>query len=143
LICRYFLLKSFLFFSFFGGIILQNVTIYDKMTNAEREVADLLKNLGIKWLYDHPVFVWDENNRPRVWAPDFFLEPFGIYIEVCGSKEFNYEYRRKIFDNNGHKVIFLHLYKETDKWKRHFISYLQIFIEYRSHKLKRILNNEN
>lgn len=40
------------------------------MTRSEREVADLLKNLGIRWSYEHPVFVWDENKRPRVWAPD-------------------------------------------------------------------------
>ena len=47
------------------------------MTNAEREVAHLLKEIGIKWSYEHPVFVWDENKRPRVWAPDFYLVNFG------------------------------------------------------------------
>jgi hypothetical protein len=56
------------------------------MTKSEKEVADLLKEMGIKWSYEHPVFVWDENGRPRVWAPDFYLIPFGVYIEVCGSK---------------------------------------------------------
>jgi len=45
--------------------------IYDRMTNAEREVANELKHLGIQWTYEQPVFVWDENKRPRVWAPDF------------------------------------------------------------------------
>ena len=53
------------------------------MTNAEREVAELLKDLGISWAYEHPVFVWDENKRPRVWAPDFYLIPFRIYVEGC------------------------------------------------------------
>jgi len=48
-------------------------SIYDRMTKAERKVAELLKVLGIKWTYEQPVFVWDENNRPRVWAPDFYL----------------------------------------------------------------------
>jgi len=90
-------------------------SIYEKMTNAEIEVANLLKEMGIKWSYEHPVFVWDENKRPRVWAPDFFLIPFGVYVEVCGSKEFNYDYRRRIFNKNGYKVIFLHLYKEKNK----------------------------
>lgn len=117
-------------------------SIYEKMTNAEREVANLLKNMGIKWTYEHPVFVWDENKRPRVWAPDFYLIPFGVYVEVCGSSEFNYEYRKKIFDNNGYRVIFLHLYKESEKWTYHLIRYLQIFTNNRYHALIGILKRK-
>lgn len=113
------------------------------MTNSEKEVAKLLKDMGIKWSYEHPVFVWDENKRPRVWAPDFYLIPFGIYVEVCGSREFNYEYRRKIFDKNGHRVIFLHLYKDQNRWKNHFINCLRLFTIRRSQKLKEILRKEN
>ena len=105
------------------------------MTRSEKEVAELLKDLGIKWSYEHPVFVWDENKRPRVWAPDFYLIPFGIYIEVCGSKEFDYEYRKKVFDKNGHQVIFLHLYKDKRKWKYHLMSYLERIEDYRYGKL--------
>jgi hypothetical protein len=112
------------------------------MTNYEKEVAFLLKAFGIKWSYEHPVFVWDENKRPRVWAPDFFLVTFGIYVEVCGSSSFNYEYRRKIFDKNGYRVIFLHLYKESIRWKNHFINYLQIFTNNRNNKMKEIIRNE-
>jgi len=111
------------------------------MTNAEKEVAEVLKDLGIKWTYEHPVFVWDENKRPRVWAPDFYLISFGIYVEVCGSDRYDYEYRRKIFDNNGHKVVFLHLYKETNKWKNHLMGYLEAITNYRSKKLNEIIRN--
>ena len=92
-------------------------SIYDNMTRCEKEVAELLKEMGIKWSYEKPVFVWDENKRPRVWAPDFYLIPFGVYIEVCGSASFNYEYRRKILDKNGIRVIFLHLYESENKWR--------------------------
>jgi hypothetical protein len=60
------------------------------MTNAERKVANELKELGILWSFEQPVFVWDENKRPRVWTPDFYLKHFGIYIEVCGSEQFDY-----------------------------------------------------
>ncbi len=112
--------------------------IYDRMTNSEREVAEFLKNMRIKWTYEHPVFVWDENNRPRVWAPDFYLVSFGIYVEVCRSSSFDYDYRRKIFNKNGYKVIFLHLYKETDRWKNHFRFYLKLFTKY---KIKYIDSN--
>ena len=116
-------------------------SVYDKMTRSEKEVAILLKDLGIKWSYEQPVFVWDENKRPRVWAPDFYLIPFGIYVEVCGSKDFDYQYRRKILDKNGYRVIFLHLYKKTDEWKNHLMKYLQLFTDNRYYKLYKILKN--
>jgi hypothetical protein len=75
---------------------MQKESVYDRMTNAEKEVANVLKELRIRWSYEQPVFVWDENKRPRVWAPDFYLIHFGIYVEVCGSEKFNYDYRRRI-----------------------------------------------
>jgi len=112
------------------------------MTRSEREVADVLKNLGIQWSYEKPIFVWDENKRPRVWAPDFFLIHFGIYIEVCGSKNFDYNYRRKIFDKNGYYVIFLHIYKKQEQWREHLLRYLQLFTNFRTSKLDKILNHE-
>ena len=113
------------------------------MTNPEREVAEFLKDLGIKWSYEHPVFVWDENKRPRVWSPDFFLIQFGIYVEVCGSENFDYNYRRKIFDNNGFKVIFLHLYKGKSKWKFHLVNFLERSMNYRCKKLDILFTNKN
>ena len=112
------------------------------MTKAEREVAKLLKNLGIFWSYEKPVYVCDDNGRPRVWAPDFYLIPFGVYIEVCGSKNFDYEYRKKIFDNNGYNVIFLHLYKDKNKWMCYFIKYLEKMLDYRYSKLNKIFERK-
>lgn len=109
------------------------------MTNAERAVAELLKDLGIKWAYEQPVFIWDENNRPRVWTPDFYLKQFGIYLEVCGSEQFDYEYRRKIFNSNGYRVIFLHFYKRRYYWEKHLLKYLNLFVMYRNNKLNQII----
>jgi hypothetical protein len=122
---------------------MNNKSIYDRMTNYEKEVAELLKNLKIRWSYEQPIFIWDENKRPRVWAPDFYLVSFGIYVEVCGSEDFDYEYRRKIFDKNGHKVIFLHMYKESKKWKNHFFRFLQLFTLNRINRLNKIINNKH
>ena len=118
-------------------------SVYTKMTKSEREVANVLKEMGIKWAYEKPVFVWDENKRPRVWAPDLYLAPFGIYVEVCGSSSFDYEYRRKIFDTNGYRVIFLHLYKEKDRWKKHLINYLRLFTDSNFYNLDKLLKGDN
>lgn len=122
---------------------MQRESVYERMTNAEKEVAKVLKEYGIQWAYEQPIFVWDENMRPRVWTPDFHLKHFGIYVEVCGSEKFDYEYRRKILDKNGYRVIFLHLYKNMDQWKSHLLSYLQLFTNSRHQELAEIIEHRN
>jgi len=114
---------------------MQKESIYDQMTSSEKEVARFLKNIGIYWSYEHPIFVWDENNRPRVWAPDFYLVSFGIYVEVCGSAKFDYDYRKNIYKENGYDVIFLHIYKKSSRWKKYFMRYLKRLLNYRNKKL--------
>jgi len=86
---------------------MSGVSVYDQMTKSEKEVANLLKNLGIQWTYEQPVF--------------------------------DYDYRRKIFDKNGYRVIFLHLFKDTDKWINHLLNYLRLFTVKRNNKLNEIL----
>ena len=91
--------------------------VYEKMTDSEREVADYLKKVKLRWAFQFPVFVYDEENRERLWTPDFYIPKLGLYIEVCGSKEFDYEYRKMIYEKNGISVVFLHYYKRLRKWR--------------------------
>jgi hypothetical protein len=91
---------------------------YAGMMYYEKKVAEFLDQLGLPWIFEFPIFVYDERKRPRVWAPDFFIPKLGVYIEVCGSDEFNYKYREKIYNDNNILVIFVHLYKEQRKWKK-------------------------
>lgn len=92
-------------------------SIYSDMKKSEKEVANYLKELGLYWIYESPVFVYDEKKRPRVWAPDFYIPSLGMYIEVCGSERFDYKYREGIYKENGYPVIFIHFYKKKEKWK--------------------------
>lgn len=87
------------------------------MMPSEREVAEFLDSLGLPWIFESPIFVYDERKRPRVWTPDFYIPRLGIYIEVCGSEEFNYEYGRKIYRDNNIPVIYVHVYKKR-KWQK-------------------------
>jgi len=93
------------------------VSVYRKMTNTEREVARYLKRRELGWVFEFPVFVYDEKDRTRLWTPDFYIPTLGLYIEVCGSEDFNYDYRKEIYEKNGIPVVFLHYYKNPDKWK--------------------------
>lgn len=91
---------------------------YPNMMRSEKQVAEFLSELNLPWIFELPVFVYDNRKRPRVWTPDFFIPKLGIYIEVCGSKTFNYDYREKICRNNGVNVIFLHFYKKESYWRK-------------------------
>jgi hypothetical protein len=105
---------------------------YEKMTKAEKEVADYLRELNIWWRFEHPVFAFDERERPRVWTPDFYLPELGIYIEVCGSEDFDYKYRVEIYKKNRIPVIFLHQYKQDFNWKSYLRKRLIDIFNYRS-----------
>jgi hypothetical protein len=91
--------------------------VYDKMTDSEREVSEYLKKAELRWAFQFPVFVYDEEDRERLWTPDFYIPKLGLFIEVCGSKEFDYEYRKEIYEKNGIPVVFLHYYKRPEKWR--------------------------
>lgn len=45
---------------------------YADMSPAELLVCDFLKEMRIFWIYEQPVFLSDNNERPRIFAPDFF-----------------------------------------------------------------------
>ena len=110
-------------------------SIYEGMTNAEREVADYLREINIFWLFEHPIFVSDEKERPRVWTPDFYLPELGIYIEVCGEERNCYDYRAKIYAKNRIPVIFIHQFKEENNWKGYLIQKISEINEFRSKKM--------
>jgi len=95
--------------------------MYHDMKESERQVSEYLSKLDLHWIYQFPVFVYDDKKRPRVWTPDFYIPQLGMYLEVAGSKEFDYEYRRKIYEENGIPVIFIHFYKDKERWKNYFI----------------------
>jgi len=94
-----------------------DTNLFKDMTSAEQEVATYLDRLGLKWYFQHPIFLYDERNRPRVWTPDFFLPHLKIHIEVCGSKEFDYEYREQIYKSNEVSIIFIHQFKDKKEWQ--------------------------
>ena len=92
-------------------------SIYKRMTEPEREVADYFKRIGLRWKFEFPVFVFDEHERPRIFIPDFYIQKLGVFIEVCGSEKFDYNRRKKVYEENGVSVVFLHYYKHPTKWK--------------------------
>lgn len=110
---------------------MQNDSIYGKMSNSEKMVADFLQDLNLWWVYEQPVIVKDEGDRLRNWYPDFYLSEMGIYIEVCGAdRKSDYEYRKRIYKDNRINVIFLYTYKGRKIWIPYLIkSILEIEVK--------------
>ena len=116
-------------------------SIYDDMKKSEKQVADYLEQLGLWWKYQAPVFVYDEKKRPRVWTPDFYIPKLGIYIEVCGTSKFDYEYRERIYDENGYSVVFVHVYKGRRVWKPFLVDRVRQIEESRDSKVMEMLQS--
>ena len=115
-------------------------SVYADMGDSEKQVADYLRELDLWWVYEFPVFVYDEKKRPRVWTPDFYIPRLGMYIEVCGSEEFDYEYREKIYKKNGYPVIFVHFYKKEEKWKNYLVARIREIEEKRHDEVMKMLH---
>jgi len=111
---------------------------FSKMTFSERVVAEYLQHLNIRWSYEQPLFVWDRDGRPRVWAPDFYLVQFGIYLEVCGSGLVDYSYRKKVFEENGYPVIFLKTYKSAPHWQTFLMHSLEFYVSLHYRNLAKV-----
>jgi hypothetical protein len=116
-------------------------SIYEGMTGAEKKVADYLQELGLWWWYEFPVLIYDDKKRPRVWTPDFYIPKLGMYIEVCGKKRQDYEYREKIFKQNGYRIIFLHLYKEQKRWKKYLIKRIMEIEDLRHSEIEKMIGS--
>ena len=111
------------------------------MMSSEKQVADFLDALGLPWRFEFPVFLYDERKRPRVWTPDFYIPKLGIYIEVCGSKEFNYEYREKVCRDNNIPIIFLHFYKKEKYWQKFLIKKIKEVEDERHAEAMKLIEN--
>jgi hypothetical protein len=115
-------------------------SIFEEMTEPEKQVADFLKRLGLFWVYESPIFLYDDKERPRVWTPDFYLPNLGMYIEVCGSEKIPYEYREDIYRKNGYHVVFVHFYKE-EKWKNFLMKRIMTIEESRHSQVMNMFNS--
>ena len=53
-------------------------------SRGEKLIAGFLKETGIKFLYEYPVIIIDDDNKIRVWYPDFWLPELSIVVEYFG-----------------------------------------------------------
>jgi hypothetical protein len=114
-------------------------SVYESMTNAKKKVADCLQELGLWWWDEFPVFVYDEKERPRVWTSDFYIPKLGMYIEVCGMNREGCDNREKIFMKNGYNIVFLHLFKKENMWKKYLVERIMEIEDHRHSEIEKMV----
>lgn len=67
-------------------------------SEGERQIAALLDQCGIRYMYEAPVIV-NQHGKSRIWYPDFHLPEFGLYIEYYGLIG-NPDYDRGVIEKN-------------------------------------------
>ena len=98
-----------------------------EMTKPERQVAVFLDELGLEYRFEFPIAIYEDNERFRIWYPDFFLPELMLHVEVCGSELFNYSFRKKMYVKNKVGIIFVHFYKGPQAWKPYLVDRLEHF----------------
>ena len=53
-------------------------------SRGERKIAGFLEENDINFKYESGVLIYQSENMPRIWYPDFFLSEFSTYIEYYG-----------------------------------------------------------
>lgn len=115
--------------------------VYYDMSEAELIVCDFLKTMRVYWIYEQPVFLADNMERPRLFAPDFFLPELGIYIEVMGNPAISdYERRMDLYEKNYIPIIFIAPFHDKD-WRTKIIYFIEDVNKSRYNKIKRIKSN--
>lgn len=111
------------------------------MKPSEIEVGQYLETLGVFWVYESPVFVYDTEDRPRVWTPDFYLPSLGMHVEVWSSEVEPHDYRERVYKKNGYNVIFVHTFKP--EWKQFLIRRITDIEQKRHSKVMDMLLSTN
>ena len=111
-----------------------------EMTEPETQVAVFLDELGLEYRFEFPISIYEDNERFRIWYPDFFLPELMLHVEVCGSEQFDYSFRKKMYVKNKVGVIFVHFYKGPQAWKPYLVDRLEHFGNERRKSIYEALN---
>jgi DNA helicase-4 len=110
-------------------------------SKAEKQIAYFLDNNGIKYRYEQALIVNDENNKQRIWYPDFYLPEYGVYLEyygLAGQKDYDIGIKRKesAYRKTGIDVIPIYPWVLKENWKGYVMQELERSVLKKYKKLK-------
>ena len=97
-------------------------------SEGERRIGQFLNDYGIHYTYEQGVLVTDQD-KPKIWHPDFYLPEFAAYIEyygLAGNHDYNRGIQRKtaVYAANGLDVVPVYLWTFHDDWQGYIIESL-------------------
>ena len=106
----------------------------------ERIVADVLRQLGLKFAYEYPWAV-EVQGKPRIFYPDFTLKDYGVVVEYIGMQG-NQDYDRimarkeRLYREAAVPVIVLHPEDLEGGWEESLLSELEGICQQRREHLE-------
>ena len=104
-------------------------------STGEEEIAKFLTKMGIVFEYEFPIAVVDDDDKTKIWYPDFYLKEYQIVIEYFGmyahneGYRLNAEFKKKTFKNCG--VQFVPIYKLNEGWEEYLLNTISTFLNYK------------
>ena len=62
----------------------ENISSVQFKSRGERKIANFLEENDISYKYEAGVLIYQTENQPRIWYPDFQIPEFSTYIEYYG-----------------------------------------------------------
>jgi len=112
----------------------ENISSIQFKSRGERTIAGFLKENDIKYKYESGVLIYQTENQPRLWYPDFQLPEFSTYIEYYGMAG-NPDYDRGIkvketaYAHMGLSVIPVYPHMFSENWQGYIMKELKQNIE--------------
>ena len=99
-------------------------------SEGERRIAEFLGNNSIQYRYEPGILISTENEKPRIWYPDFHLPEFAAYIEyfgLVGRQQYDNGIKRKEaqYAKSGVSVIPVYPWTFTGKWQQYIMTELE------------------
>ena len=109
---------------------LGNGTSQAYKSEGERKIAYFLDRNAIGYQYEAAVLVNTDQDKPRIWYPDFFLHEFKTYIEYYGMVgNQNYDKGIKVkqsaYKKAGLDVISLYPWMFKENWQGYIMQELE------------------
>jgi len=116
------------------GFLKENISFAQFKSRGERKIAGFLDENDIKYKYESGVLIYQAENQPRIWYPDFFLSEFSIYIEYYGmAGDFDYDRGIKVketaYAQMGLFVIPVYPHMFSENWQGYIMKELKQNIE--------------
>lgn len=107
----------------------------------ERRIAGFFRQHAIRYIYEHGVFISDEE-KTKIWYPDFFLPEYAVYIEyygMAGNADYDKGIKKKteVYASIGIDVIPIFPDTFNGEWRAYIIKQIVEILKRRMNDIEK------